>query len=60
MPAFFIKGLARFFSDNEQNAVALLHRAQIKHAFLVKTEENEKSQKQIPKKKFLWDYCIRD
>ena len=39
-------------SENEQNAVTLLHSTQRKHAFLVKTKEKSKSQKQIPKKKF--------
>ena len=39
------------FSDNEQNVVTLPHTAQQKYEFLVKTKENSKPQKQIPKKK---------
>ena len=41
-----------FFRNNEQNTAALLHSAQRKNDFLVKTKEKSKSQKQIPKKKF--------
>ena len=37
-----------FFSDNDQNAVTLPQSTHIKHAFLVKTKEKSKSQKQIP------------
>ena len=40
-----------FFSDNEQNAVTLLHSARIKHAFLVKMEDKTKSLNQIPIRK---------
>ena len=40
-----------FFSDNKHNTVTLLYSAQKKGDFLVRTKENSKSQKQIPKNK---------
>ena len=39
------------FSGNDQNAVTFPHSAQRKHTMMVKTKENSKPQKQIPKKK---------
>ena len=39
------------FSDSDQNAVILLHSAQIKHDFFVKMKGKLKPQKKIPKKK---------
>ena len=39
------------FSDNKHNMVTLPHSAQRKHAFLVKTKEKSKSQKQITNNK---------
>ena len=46
------KGFCKFFySDNEQNAVTLMHNAQQKHAFLVKTKGKWKPENQILKRK---------
>ena len=57
----FHKGFCMILSsDNEQKAATLAHSAQKKHKFLVKMKEKSKSQKLIPKNKFLWNDCIRD
>ena len=40
-----------YYGDKKVNAVTLLHSAQRKHAFLVKTKENDKSKKIATRKK---------
>ena len=46
----FHKGFCTvFFSENEDDMVILPHSSQQNHAFLVKTEEKSKSQKQMTK-----------
>ena len=52
---FFHQGFCTvLFSDNEHNTVILLHSAQKKHVFLVKTKKKSKSKKQIIKRKVFW------
>ena len=48
------------FSNNDQNTVTLPHSTQRKHSFWVERKEKSKSNKKIPKRKFPWNYCIRD
>ena len=58
----FHKGFCtEFFSDTEQNKVTLPHRAQIKHAFLVKKQRETQNNKiKLLKRNFILNDCIRD
>ena len=42
--------------NKKKNEVTLLHSAQRKHAFLIKTKENANSKKVAPKKNLCWNF----
>ena len=43
-----------YFGDENENVVTILHSAQRKHAFLIKTKEMSESKKISPRKKVAW------